>query len=116
MSNITRNELATAIRELAGTEWEVKDVESFLNDCETYEVPLDDIAWFLWYDFGALMLLDRYAFKWGGYFEIFPDWDAYLAEDFECYDDDPYQPLDAYVVVDAGLSGVYYIQTYSYVS
>ena len=85
-------------------EWDIDDICKFVSDSIKFDVPLTDILWFCeWYP-DMLRFIER-AYQPYSYFEIF-------AEGFDCYDDDPYQPYDAYVFVDAGLSGVWYVQLY----
>lgn len=110
MSYLSTCEMVELIEELP---WEFRpnDVQQFVEDIEENGVPFSDIEWFItWYP-ELLRHIERACYGYN-YFEIFEDWDAYLAEGFDCYEGDPYQPLDATVVVDAGLSGVWYITIY----
>ena len=91
-------------------EWDIDDICKFVSDSIKFDVPLADILWFAEWEPDMLRLIER-AYQPYGYFEIFEDWDAYLAEEFDYFDNDPHQPLDAMVTVDAGLSGVWYVQT-----
>ena len=110
MSYLSTCELVELIEELPW-EFQPNDVQEFVEDTEKFDVPFDDIEWFIrWYP-EYLRCIER-AYEPHGYFYIFEDWDAYIAEEFDYYDDDPYQPLDATVFEDACLSGVWYIQMY----
>lgn len=108
LSNLDMIEL---LHELDGTEYQLDDVEQFVADTIEFDVPFSDILWFLEWEPVVLHFIEC-AYKPYGYFEVFTDWDAYIAEDFECWDDDPYQPLGAIVESDAGLSGVWYVQLF----
>lgn len=110
MSYLSTCELVELIEELP-FEFQPKDVQEFVEYTEEFGVPFDDIEWFIrWIP--ELLPCIEYSYKPYGYFEIFEDWDAYIAAGYDCHDDDPYQPLDATVVEDAGLSGTWYIQLY----
>lgn len=103
-------ELSELLNELPD-EFRPNDVQQFIEDIEECNVPFSDIDWFItWYP-ELLHHIERACYGYL-YFEIFEDWDAYLAEGYEYYEGDPYQPLDAIVVEDAGLSGVWYIMVY----
>lgn len=91
-------------------EWDIDDICKFVSDSIKFYVPLADILWFAEWEPDMLRLIER-AYQPHGYFEIFPDWDAYIEAAFDCWDDDPYQPFDGIVTCDAGLSGVWYVQT-----
>lgn len=110
MSYLSTCELVELIEELP-FEFQPKDVQEFVEDTEKFKVPFDDIEWFIEWQPELLPCIE-YAYKPYGYFEIFEDWDAYLKAGYDYHENDPYQPLDATVVEDAGLSGVWYIQLY----
>lgn len=108
---MSKSELIELLHELDGTEWQLDDVEQFVDDTIEFDVPFSDIFWFIEWEPELLPCIER-AYKPYGYFEIFPDWDAYIEAAFDCWDDDPYQPFDGTVTDDAGLSGVWYVQLY----
>lgn len=92
-------------------EFRPKNLDFFMRECDERDILGNDIEWFItWYP--ELLPVIEHAFDTFGYMCIFEDWDAYLAAGFDYYEDDPYQPLDAIVVEDAGLSGVWYIMVY----
>lgn len=114
-NNINRRVLSNAeiielLHELDDTEWALRDVEQFVADTIKRNVPLTDILWFSEWEPGMLWFIER-AYQPYGYYEVFADWDAYIEAAFDCWDNDPYQPFDGIVTCDAGLSGVWYVQT-----
>lgn len=108
---LSANQLIKLLHDLDGTEYQVNDVEQFVADTIEFDVPLSDIRWFYEWEPVMLCLIER-AYQPHGYFEIFPDWDAYIEAAFDCWDDDPHQPFDGTVTEDAGLSGVWYVQLF----
>lgn len=105
---VSVSELIELLHELDDTLYTV-DVDQFVADTIKFDVPFSDIAWFLQWCPEALWCIEN-AYKPYGYFHIFENWDAYLAEGFDYYNDDPHQPIGAVVFTDAGLSGVWYVQ------
>lgn len=83
------------------------NVEKFVAEVESREIPFSDIAYFIEWEPMMVHHIER-CFNPLGHVVIFPTWDAYLAAGFDFYEGDPYQPLDATATYDAGLSGVWY--------
>lgn len=116
---LSKSELIELLNELPAEPsvdtYRPKNVTLFVRECEEQGIPFSDIHWFIEWEPAMLRKIER-QFSWYGFYKIFSDWEEYLKELEEgldeCFDNDPYQPYNGYVVNDAGLSGVWYISMY----